>query len=69
VAKRAYIRRLKARETETMPLVPRTPMALEIACCALTNRVTTSFTSMWNEANLIGPTARKLREDVFVPLK
>jgi hypothetical protein len=38
-AKRVYIRRLEARATETMPLVPRTHMALEIACCALTNRV------------------------------
>jgi hypothetical protein len=33
------IRRLKARETEAMPLVTRTPMALEIGRRDLTNRV------------------------------
>jgi hypothetical protein len=53
-AKWAYIRRLEAGATETMPLVPRTPMALEIACCALTNRVTRSFTPVRTEATVSG---------------
>jgi hypothetical protein len=39
VGKRAYIRRCKTRETKSIPLVKRIPMALEIDCRALTNRV------------------------------
>jgi len=35
------IRRLQARETTCIPLVKRTPIALEIDCRAFTNRVTT----------------------------
>jgi hypothetical protein len=50
------ILRLKARETEAMPLVTRTPMALEIGRRALTNRVKSdedpiSFTPVRNEAD------------------
>ena len=37
--KRAYIRRLKARTTEAMPLAKRIPTVLVIDCRALTNRV------------------------------
>ncbi len=37
--KRAYIRRLEARETEAMPLVKHTPTVLEIGSRDLTNRV------------------------------
>jgi hypothetical protein len=51
--KRSCIRRLKARETEYIPLVTLTPMALEIDGRELTNRVTTSFTWVGNEADLI----------------
>jgi hypothetical protein len=43
--KRSCIRRLKARETEYIPLLKLTYMALEIDRRDLTNRVTTSFTS------------------------
>jgi hypothetical protein len=35
-----------------MSLVTRTPLALEIDCRALTNRVNTSFTLVGNEADL-----------------
>src|SRR5919106_3012628 len=35
----AYIRRVNASETEPIPLAKRPPMALEIDCCTLTNRV------------------------------
>ena len=48
------MRHLKIRETEAMPLVTRPPMALEIDCRALTNRVTTSFTSVRSEADRVG---------------
>jgi hypothetical protein len=51
--KRACIRHSKARETEAMPLVTRTPMALEMDGCALTNRVKTSFTPVRSEADLV----------------
>jgi hypothetical protein len=37
------MRHLKVRETEAMPLVKRTPMALEIDCRDLTNKITTPF--------------------------
>jgi hypothetical protein len=39
MGKRSSIRCLKARETESMPLVTRTPMALEVDRRELTNRV------------------------------
>ena len=50
-AKRAYRGRLEARAAETMPLVPRTPLALEITCCALTKRVKTDPTGSVAMAN------------------
>jgi hypothetical protein len=50
------MRRLKARETEDIPLVKCSPMALEIEGCDLTNRVRTWFTSVRNEADRVGPT-------------
>jgi hypothetical protein len=53
VQKRSCIRRLKARETGAILLEKLTSMALETDRCALTNRVTTSFTSMGNEADFI----------------
>ena len=52
-AKLAYIRLLEARATETMPLLPRTPTALEIACCALTNRV--CFGHVWDGREALTP--------------
>jgi hypothetical protein len=42
---------LKARETEALPLVKLTPMVLEMGHYNLTNRVTTSLTSVGNEAD------------------
>jgi hypothetical protein len=56
--KRACIRHSKARETEAMPLVTRTPMALEMDGCALTNRVTTPFTLVGNSADSPAPPLR-----------
>jgi hypothetical protein len=41
--KLAYIRRLNASETEPIPLAKRPPMALEIDCRTLTNRVCSSI--------------------------
>jgi hypothetical protein len=51
--RRSRIRRVEARETEAMPLGKRTLVVLDIDCRDLTNRVTTSFTSVGNEADRI----------------
>jgi hypothetical protein len=48
--KRSCIRRLKAREILAMPLVIRTPMALETDCRDFTNRASTPLTSVGNDA-------------------
>ena len=50
--KRCGIRGLKARERVATPRVTRTPLGLAIVRRALTNRVTTSFTPVRNEAYL-----------------
>jgi hypothetical protein len=47
-----------------MSLVTRTPLALEIGHCDLTNRVTTSLTPVRNEADRVGAAGvRHLRDD------
>jgi hypothetical protein len=51
----ADTQRSKARETEPMSLVTRTPLALEISHRDLTNRVTASFTSVRTADDRVGP--------------
>jgi hypothetical protein len=46
----ACIQRLKAKDTGSTPLVKRTPMAVEIDCRALTNRVNRGEVWTWNGA-------------------
>jgi hypothetical protein len=47
--KQACIQRLRARETEAIPLVTHSSMALAIGRSDLPNRVTVSFTPVWND--------------------
>jgi hypothetical protein len=49
---------MNASNSEAMPLVKGTSMALEIDCRDLTNRVTTSFTSVGNLADSPEPLLR-----------